>query len=431
MALPFTLQTIEDGFLKGKTFRRTNDVPRKTAVVDWIMGITGYSRAVATARMNKIISAHKAVIPNLVSLQFEGERQRPTPCTDATGLLFILDKLPRKYVKDFQQERDVLLARYLGGDTSISGEVAAIRDAQQQLPEDHAMRVFGEAVETGQIGNLAEERVKGMSSEEKIEWHTNRGDSIRTYKAKAAVVQSLCQANHLTPHQQTKLYIELNSDAGKAVTGKAPGQFRRVLGLPKCAPIRDFFSKKQLVHMESYEAYCSEVMSDNMLTLDERRAKVKQMSQMVFGMCRAAGHHNIAQPAGPPVLDTKEKEKLASQGGRIIAPAPKKRRLAMANLAIAPVATHQQITAALTSSASSSSSSSSSSTTVSTRSSSSSSSSIATTSSSSSSSSASSSSCSSASTSPSVSDEHKRKLTSLDKYFYRPTRDASTRFRPL
>jgi hypothetical protein len=94
-ALPFALQTIEDGVFKGKQFRHTNEVPRRSSVIDWIMAITGKGADYAGQILRRIISAHPTVRAFLHDLQFEGERQKLTPVATATGLLAILDKLPR------------------------------------------------------------------------------------------------------------------------------------------------------------------------------------------------------------------------------------------------------------------------------------------------------------------------------------------------
>lgn len=118
-------QTIADGEYAGRTFRHTNDVPRRSSVIDWIAVITGLNSKSSAQMLRRIVdndSDDKANL-KLNYVQFIGQGQRMTPVAEATDMINILSKLPKKYTKTFQQERDDLMKRYLTGDTGLIPEV--------------------------------------------------------------------------------------------------------------------------------------------------------------------------------------------------------------------------------------------------------------------------------------------------------------------
>lgn len=299
--MQFTMQTIEEGVFKGKQFRYTNDTPRKVSVIDWIQAVTGHAKQQATNLFNRTISANEDVKPKMVYLHFEGQGQRPTPCTDAQGLLFILDKLPRKYVGRFQAERDHLLARYLGGDTSLGFEVKSIRQAQQKIDPEHPMRVFGEAVESGQVGNLNHKAVDLA----KVEWHSTRLDAKDATKAKCAAIKSAM------PNAKAPMYISNNCAIGRAVTGENPGVFKRKRGIPKYKSARDYMTKEQLTGVKMLE-HATDTLAKEMVTQAEFQDKFAKLTDLMYEFCLVGGVHG-ASIKRPPTLNSNERQELQNQ----------------------------------------------------------------------------------------------------------------------
>ena len=99
------------------------------------------------------------------------------------------------------------------------------------------MRVFGEAVESGQIGHLNQSVVAVDRS--KIEWHDKRLDTKESNKAKAAVIKQCINK----PTRSD--YIESNMQIAVAVTGQTPKEFRDNHGI-KSKNTRDFYTPLQL-----------------------------------------------------------------------------------------------------------------------------------------------------------------------------------------
>jgi hypothetical protein len=83
------------------------------------------------------------------SYQFPGQGQRPTPVTDAKGLVIIMNLLPGNKAARFRAACASIIVRFLGGDEALLNEIRANGHAQQSLPEEHPARVFGESVEAG------------------------------------------------------------------------------------------------------------------------------------------------------------------------------------------------------------------------------------------------------------------------------------------
>ena len=91
------------------------------------------------------------------NFRFPGQGQRETPVTDARGIVEIVMLLPGKAAASVRKQAASILVRYLGGDLSLVEEVASNRLAQESLPEDHPLRIFGETVESEAIKRKREE----------------------------------------------------------------------------------------------------------------------------------------------------------------------------------------------------------------------------------------------------------------------------------
>ena len=57
--------------------------------------------------------------------QFSGKGQRPTPCVDADGALYLIMRVPGKAAVAFRHKCFNVLKRYFAGDTSLNEEIAA------------------------------------------------------------------------------------------------------------------------------------------------------------------------------------------------------------------------------------------------------------------------------------------------------------------
>ena len=131
------------GELCGMSVRTTNENPRRVSVIDIIKAVNaGVNPYQVWANLKT-----EAVLQNLDNWQFPGERQRPTPVTDARGLVTIINLLPGARAARFRAAGADILVRYLGGDPTLISEIQAIRERQESAPADAPERVFGEVVE--------------------------------------------------------------------------------------------------------------------------------------------------------------------------------------------------------------------------------------------------------------------------------------------
>ena len=125
--------------------RTTNEVPRRVSILDLIRSVTGNKNPKDTwARLQAL---YPAVVAYADHCQFPGERQRPTPVTNARGIVTIVNLLPGQRAAEFRAHGADVLVRYLGGDPSLVDEIHANRSAQESARGDAPERIFGEAVE--------------------------------------------------------------------------------------------------------------------------------------------------------------------------------------------------------------------------------------------------------------------------------------------
>lgn len=236
--LPCLLQAFDGGELKGKTFRYTNETPRRGAVYDWIQHLTGMTYVQAKSAFTYVRQKHPQAEGEKFSYcQFSGERQRDTPVATASGMVWILRRLNRKYVAKFDDKLDELVVRYLGGDTSLNTEVSAIRDAQEEALEDAPARLFGDAVESGQVGRLRYVKHEGG---EALEWQDKREKCREDTKSKSATLKSTL------PGIPRAVYANANCNIGRAAIGKSPADLKRELGVSQRKSARDFMTTPQL-----------------------------------------------------------------------------------------------------------------------------------------------------------------------------------------
>ena len=83
--------------------RKTSEDPPRVSIFDVIRAVTGQ------ANPSMIHSRLKAAFPAVVTncddcFQFPGERQRPTPVTDARGIVEVILLLPGRVAARFRKE---------------------------------------------------------------------------------------------------------------------------------------------------------------------------------------------------------------------------------------------------------------------------------------------------------------------------------------
>jgi hypothetical protein len=227
-----------------------------------------------------------------MKIKFLNSRQRPTPVATASDLLFIIGKLPHKYISDFEKERDTLTARYLGGDTSLSREVAVIRTHQESLPQNHPMRVFGEAVESGQIGHMNDDPVY------LDERHEARAKAINGYHEHADAVHRNPATNNQCAH------IRSNAEISRAALGIYPRELRSQLDLRPRTSSRNYMDVKQLEAV-SLMSHMATDLTSNTKSTGEYNTKVTEMTGSlypIFKKYNVHGYKGVSSLSRPQLL---------------------------------------------------------------------------------------------------------------------------------
>ena len=120
--------------------RKTDETPARISVIDVAIAIGGSDADNASKAVRRICEIYEGVRTNIVDFKFPGERQRPTPVTDARGAVELAFLLPGRHAACIRRKAADLLERGLGGDFGIIAEVCALRGVQEELatcaPED-------------------------------------------------------------------------------------------------------------------------------------------------------------------------------------------------------------------------------------------------------------------------------------------------------
>ena len=318
---------IEEGELQGKEFRyveATATSPRLYALVDWAMFLTEMElkpagEAVRTAiaswkqSYNEVAGknqlplpanqevAGKNLPPQLLKRKFRGQGARLIPVAPGELLIPILTKLNNKKprVAALVNAVNDTATRYFGGDTSMSKEVQIIRQIQQQLPSDHPMRAFGQAVENGAVGNL-----QPPIDPNKVAWHGVRDDTKESNKAKNAAIKQM------NPNAKRSDYMESAKANAKAVTGLTPKEFRDKFGLKKYIPVRTRYKEEQLTQTRFLELSETGLLTSG-LEADRVKHKLDVVRDHIAAACKELGLHDQAMITGPPKLNEAESKELA------------------------------------------------------------------------------------------------------------------------
>jgi Meiotically up-regulated gene 113 len=112
--------------------------------VMWNTGAYHSRDAVTSAWTTLLKSEFKEDIQLMARyLQFPGPRQRKTPCVDVCGLLKLMPHLSRKMGKAYWREAQLVLERYLDGDTSMCVDM----EENKRIGGDDARALFALKVE--------------------------------------------------------------------------------------------------------------------------------------------------------------------------------------------------------------------------------------------------------------------------------------------
>lgn len=125
--------------------RVTSETPRRVSVYDLIEAVTGVVDP--RTAFYSIEQQYPEVAGLVRNFTFPGLGQRPTPVTDAYGVVRIANVLQGPRAVRFRDTSARILVRYLGGDETLIAEIRANNELQALLPQDHPMRIFGEAVD--------------------------------------------------------------------------------------------------------------------------------------------------------------------------------------------------------------------------------------------------------------------------------------------
>ena len=137
--------------------RKTPEIPPRVSVYDVIGVITGQLPKHCVTTFDRLSNSHPEVTTTCGKFKFAGQGQRETPVADAREITEIIMVLSGRGAAQFRKKSADVIVRYLGGCPTLVEEIAANRVAQENLPEEHPMRLFGETVESEAIKRKREE----------------------------------------------------------------------------------------------------------------------------------------------------------------------------------------------------------------------------------------------------------------------------------
>ena len=141
-AVDFMLPTIDSSKI-----RKTNENPPRVAVFDLIAIITGQHDAPRII-YRRLVEAHPEIDTICYGFKFKGRGQKLIPVTNAKGAVMIINALPGKVATKLRVQWADVIVRYLGGDLTLAGEIAHNKTVQDNTPDDHPLRFFGQDVES-------------------------------------------------------------------------------------------------------------------------------------------------------------------------------------------------------------------------------------------------------------------------------------------
>ena len=137
--------------------RKTSETPPRVSVYDVIGAITCKNGDDSGKAYRRLMEQFPEVRTAGPDIKFAGQGQRETPVADAREITEIIMLLSGRGAAQFRKKVAGVVVRYIGGDPTIVEEIAANRLAQESLPEDRPMRLFGETVESEALKRKREE----------------------------------------------------------------------------------------------------------------------------------------------------------------------------------------------------------------------------------------------------------------------------------
>lgn len=157
--------------------RKTAEDPPWVSAYDVISCVIGQDTRKAKMYWDRLVASGLTTLGGNRH-KFPGTGQRLTPVVDARGAVELIMLLPGRMAAHFRRSAADVIVRYLGGDPSLVEEVAANRLLQEQLPEEHPSRIFGQTVESEQVKRAREELEVGRLKRARLE---DLSQSLRLY----------------------------------------------------------------------------------------------------------------------------------------------------------------------------------------------------------------------------------------------------------
>lgn len=151
----FHLEVVDKHFvLGGQKIRKTDETPTRVSVYDLVNAISGNDPRHSNTYFTRMCGAYPEVRTACVDFKFPGQGQRPTPVTDARGMVMIINMLPGPRAAQFRVSTAELLVRYLGGDKTLIEEINSNAELQASASDSNIVSIFGEAVRTANVKSI-------------------------------------------------------------------------------------------------------------------------------------------------------------------------------------------------------------------------------------------------------------------------------------
>ena len=147
--------TLDQWAAEGRLRTVVMDGVKKVSVTDVICASKGCSPDSARTMYTRLVKTGQ-IAPidrtECLGIQGRGGARRPIPFASAQEVVKLLHALPGD--TEFKRNAANVVVRYLGGDLTLATEVLENRAAQERLADEapeHPARIFGEAVENGDV----------------------------------------------------------------------------------------------------------------------------------------------------------------------------------------------------------------------------------------------------------------------------------------
>ena len=149
------MATLDQWAAEGRLRTVVMDGVKKVSVTDVICASKGCTPQYAAVVYGRLVGDNR--VPHFATSKCcskgkRGGAHKPIPFASAEEVVGLLQALPGD--TEFKRNAANVLVRYLGGDETLAAEVAENRAAQERLAveaPDHPARLFGEAVENGEV----------------------------------------------------------------------------------------------------------------------------------------------------------------------------------------------------------------------------------------------------------------------------------------